>query len=76
MHSVRQEFRSLRRKRTTAPIAQGETDNHPVSASHRLTSWGGASFLALRQGFLVGLPAGWACADVPGVGCSTSYESH
>ncbi len=37
---------------------------------------GRASALALRQGFLVGLPAGRARADVPGVGGRTSYESH
>src|SRR5260370_42223404 len=30
----------------------------------------------LGQGFLVGLSAGWARADVTGVGCRTSYESH
>jgi hypothetical protein len=35
-----------------------------------------APLLVLGQGFLVGLPAGWARADITGVGCRTSYEPH
>ncbi len=41
-----QELRSLRRETTTAPVAQGGTGSHLVSASHQFTSEGGVSLRA------------------------------